>query len=116
MGRGRGKAERILIAPPPPLSSLPSVAHLLGTFLQDISFSPLTFPCYKIKDGNYNFKQDNTEPSAAKITLALQATNIIVKLTILRSISQSISQSVNQFLQIMHHLYPSYVSLSYIAL
>ena len=50
----------------------PYFLQLLAPLVQ-ISFSPQPSTTVKIKDSNYNFHQDNTEHSPAKITPALKA-------------------------------------------
>ena len=40
-----------------------------------IAFSPLSFAALRIKDGSYNFHEENTEHSLANITPARQASH-----------------------------------------
>ena len=56
----------------PPLISPSSILSL--TLLVQISFSTQPSVVVKIKDGSYNFHQDNYVRSPAEITPALQAT------------------------------------------
>ena len=69
-GRGweKGEKESSLSQPNPSPYFWPSTVPTL-----QISFSPQPSDAIKIKEGGYNFHQESTEHSLAKITPALQA-------------------------------------------